>query len=247
MEPALPRPRAVIFDLDDTLVDRKASIRAYGPQFYADFRHHFAVEPTPATVGERLAADEGDGYITREAFFEAVLAWPEWRTRPAFQTLCDHWRTHFCPAAVAAEGACELLAALRRQGIAVGMITNGDRPAQDLKLDGAGLRPYLDDIVIAGDHRIYKPDARIFALAMANLGATADATWMVGDHPESDVWGAEQHGLTAFWLRAELPWPAERPRPRYELERLADLLPLLPAASPSIRGASVDMSAPPVS
>jgi len=225
--PILPRPEAVIFDLDDTLVDRKASIRAYGPLFHRAFAAHLTRDLDSDAVGQRLAEDEGDGYIHRAIYFQRVLAWPEWRTPPSFEALCEHWRRHFCPAAVAMRGALDLLAALREQGIRIGMITNGQNPAQDLKIDGAGLRPYLNDVLVAGDHGVYKPEPEVFAMAVRNLGVSVRATWMVGDNPECDVWGAEASGMHAIWLRRHLPWPADLPQAGHAVEDLAELLPLL--------------------
>ncbi|HEY3889685.1 MAG TPA: HAD family hydrolase, partial [Caulobacteraceae bacterium] len=68
-----------------------------------------------------------------------------------------------------------------------------------------------------------KPDAAIFRHALADLGCDASEAWFVGDHPDLDVRGAHEAGLTAFWVRTGgFDAPDELPGRR--LDRLADLL-----------------------
>ncbi|MEZ0267873.1 MAG: HAD family hydrolase, partial [Phycisphaerae bacterium] len=57
--------------------------------------------------------------------------------------------------------------------------------------------------------------------------APADA-WFVGDHPENDVVGARRAGLTEVWVRHGRPWTAAEPAPARQIDRLGDLLDLVP-------------------
>jgi putative hydrolase of the HAD superfamily len=47
---------------------------------------------------------------------------------------------------------------------------------------------------------VKKPDARIFAQALAAVGCRASQAWFVGDHPVNDVLGAAAVGLRPIWL-----------------------------------------------
>ncbi len=44
-----------------------------------------------------------------------------------------------------------------------------------------------------------KPDPRAFAQALAGLALSPDETWMVGDHLEWDILGAQRVGVTGVW------------------------------------------------
>jgi hypothetical protein len=52
---------------------------------------------------------------------------------------------------------------------------------------------------------VQKPDPRIFAHALAQIGCRASDTWFVGDHPVNDVLGAAAVGLRAIWLTGVCP------------------------------------------
>jgi HAD superfamily hydrolase (TIGR01509 family) len=63
-----------------------------------------------------------------------------------------------------------------------------------------GLRPLFDAVVDSGVVGVGKPDPRIFEMALAALGADPASTWMVGDHPRSDILAAAALGMRTCWL-----------------------------------------------
>lgn len=68
-----------------------------------------------------------------------------------------------------------------------------------------------------------KPDARIFTAALAALGVDADAAWMIGDNPDSDIRAAAALGFKTCWIA---PPDREAPggaAPTLRITRLADL------------------------
>ncbi|MFF7387735.1 HAD family hydrolase [Streptomyces scabiei] len=81
--------------------------------------------------------------------------------------------------------AAEVLAALRRRGVAVGVVSN---IGWDLRpvFRAHGLDAYVDVYVLSYEHGAQKPDPRLFALACAELGVDARDTLMVGDDRRAD-------------------------------------------------------------
>src|SRR5690348_6708661 len=123
-----------------------------------------------------------------------------------------------------------LLRALRERGLRLGVISNFtgnlDRCLADL-----GVAPYFDVIMDSAIVGSRKPDARIFSLALTQLGVDAPRALMVGDNPSADIRAAALLGMATCWLA-----PSSRPVldgcvPTYRIERLADLLPLIDASS----------------
>jgi putative hydrolase of the HAD superfamily len=59
----------------------------------------------------------------------------------------------------------------------------------------------FDAIVISEEVGVRKPDRRIFDLTLTRLGVEADDAVFVGDHPETDIRGAQEAGMRAIWKR----------------------------------------------
>ena len=86
---------------------------------------------------------------------------------------------------------------LRAAGVAVGVLTNGDRAQQLQKLDRFDLAGYFDAIVCSSDLPHGKPHPIAYASAVRALGRKATDVIMVGDNLEHDVQGALAAGLPA--------------------------------------------------
>ena len=67
-------------------------------------------------------------------------------------------------------------------------------------------------------------DRRLRQRAVDRLGVRSSAAWFVGDHPEFDVRGAAEAGLTAVWVRS---WAEAAPEATHTISALGELLPLL--------------------
>ncbi|HUA48336.1 MAG TPA: HAD family hydrolase [Solirubrobacteraceae bacterium] len=91
--------------------------------------------------------------------------------------------------------AAETIAALRRAGLAVVIVTNSDGHGEEnLRASGFEGIPVIDSTVVGAA----KPDPRIFQIALerAGAGAAAAATVHVGDTLLNDVAGARAAGIT---------------------------------------------------
>lgn len=96
-----------------------------------------------------------------------------------------------------ADDARACIVALRSAGLRVGVLSNWDTRLRPL-LDGLGLLPVLDAVVVSGECGFEKPDARIFAHAAACLGVEPVALLHVGDDVAADVAGAVAAGCQAL-------------------------------------------------
>lgn len=85
----------------------------------------------------------------------------------------------------------------------VGIVTNGMACLQREKLHGAGLAPFFEVVVTAGDVHRRKPDPTIFERALALLDATPGHTVMVGNSLTSDIAGGAAAGMRTIWLNRQ--------------------------------------------
>jgi putative hydrolase of the HAD superfamily len=204
--------RALLLDLDNTLVDRDRAFAAW----LAVLAEERGGEPFPT---ERLVALDGGGYGDRRRFFAGLgaalgVSAAAARTRLR-RELPGHVRLR--------AGAVDLLA--RFPGPAI-VVTNGEPSVQRAKVRAAGLAGLVDHVLVAREHGGDKPRAGVFSSALARLGVRAHEAAMVGDHPVADIGGALALGLDAWWLSthwfaADPAWPAQV----RIVSRLAEVLP----------------------
>jgi putative hydrolase of the HAD superfamily len=219
-------PQAILFDLDETLTDRMQSIVRYAERFQRDFTAHLAPTEVSSIVAAMLAADVR-GYRPRAEVVRDFAQRLPWRTIPDISGLRTHWDACFPRSVVARTGLAATLSALHAQGIRLGIITNGEVQFQAPKIEQLAITPYLSTVVISEAVQVQKPDPRIFAHALAQIGCRAADTWFVGDHPVNDVLGAAAVGLRAIWLTGVCPWPPDRPVSPWQIAALGEIVELV--------------------
>ena len=215
--------QAILFDLDETLTDRTASIEHYAERFQCDFTNHLASTAVSTITAALLTADVR-GYRPREDVLRDFAQRLPWRTVPEVSRLRRHWETCFPRSVVARVGLAETLSALHARGMHLGIVTNGEVRFQEPKITQLSIGRYLSTVVISEAVQVQKPDPRIFAHALAAIGCAALHTWFVGDDPINDVLGAAAVGLRPIWLTGVQPWPPEHPAPRWQIAALGELL-----------------------
>ena len=107
-------------------------------------------------------------------------------------------------------GAVELVRRLAERA-PVAIVTNGPPDIQRLKIEQAGVAPYLSAVVISGEVGVGKPDPAIFSAALDRLGVGPERAVMIGDNWERDVLGARAVGMRAVWISQGRPVPAPEP------------------------------------
>ena len=195
---------AVLFDLDGTLLDRRATFRHHLELQIARHPALFRGADAKAYVSQLLALDE-NGTLDRPAFYR--LAEDRFGLAPGSSAvLRADFKTHFPERCFPMRDIVPTLASLRARGLKLGVVTNGSVRTQTRKIDGLGIRSYLDCIVISEAIGFHKPDARIFEAALQRLGAQASEGVFVGDNPLVDIEGAKRAALRAVWKRDDF-WP----------------------------------------
>jgi putative hydrolase of the HAD superfamily len=217
------QPKAILFDLDGTLFDRDSSFRELVERQYTCF--HAALEHIPRdTYIQRAIQLDAHGYVDKTVVYRDLVS--EFTLPDALmQNLLAHFLETYSTLCRCFPEVPSALAALRANGVKLGMITNGSVRVQESKILQLGFADLFDPILISEREGLRKPDPRIFERALQKLGLTAGQAWYVGDHPVVDVRGAFEAGLTAVWRHTPY-WP--RPDvPAHEIRGLDELVPLL--------------------
>ncbi|NLT05394.1 MAG: HAD-IA family hydrolase [Solirubrobacterales bacterium] len=114
------------------------------------------------------------------------------------------------------------LAALRRRGLALVVVSNWDCSLPDW-LDRAGIAPLIDGAVSSAAVGAAKPAAAVFEAGLRLAGCAAAEALFVGDSVDNDVLGARAAGLRGVLVQRHGDPPAGVEAVD-SLERVADLL-----------------------
>jgi putative hydrolase of the HAD superfamily len=215
--------RAVLFDLDETLIIRAGAIRAFIAGQYERFAGRLGGIDAQ-TYTSRFLDMEDNGRIAKDKLYPSFVA-AMGITGVSADELLEDYRAIYPSCAVLSEGARETVEAIRGQGLPVGVITNGNERVQRAKLDAIGLAQFFDPVVISEVVGMSKPDPAIFRLATNELGIDPAETLYVGDNPTVDIVGAAAAGLQTAWFRNGQPWPEGIiPRADVDIDTLPELL-----------------------
>ena len=198
--------KGILFDLDETLIDRRRSLDRYARALRGAYSGRLAEDEFVAHF-HRL---DGAGRVPRRQFFERIAR--ELFDDATADAIEAHFYTHAWRAPLLHDGMAAILQNVRARGWRSGIITNGGVVAQSAKIDNSGLRASVDGAVISDAFGVKKPDPTIFRSLIDALGIDPAQSWFVGDDPRADVWGAKQVGLRACWIERYAAWPDELPR-----------------------------------
>ena len=190
--------RAVLWDLDGTLLDRDTSVRRFAAEQYERRLSRSGV-PKEQYI-ERLTTLDGNGYTSKDELFERITQeYPLGDV--SVDTLVEEFWERFPALTVVYPGCQDLLADLRRQGLALGLITNGTQRSQASKIEAAGLGAFFDTILISQVEGVSKPAPAIFLRALDRLGVAAHEAVFIGDNPVADIMGGHRVGMATIWRR----------------------------------------------
>jgi putative hydrolase of the HAD superfamily len=213
---------AVIFDLDNTLVNRKNAFKKYSEQFIDQFVQAKNLSNKDEIIEYMIVADR-DGYRKKREFYEELLMNFKMKNGITVDDLLDFWFSEFFKCTVLMDGAIEILVELKSRKIKLGLITNGSVHSQNSKIDQVGIRDYFDDIIVSDEVEVKKPDKRIFDLALKRLNVEPQFSLYIGDHPINDVKGAMDAGINAVWFKGFKEWGDTIGDPQYTIDRLNEL------------------------
>lgn len=214
-------PRAFLFDLDGTLVDRTPSLRVFLPGQLARYGDSAEEEEVAAFVRRFLELD-ANGYGSKEHLYGILRE--EFGLRASVAELIQDFRANAYRRAFLFPDAAAVLGELRKRGHRLAIVSNGSAEAQGAKIAATGLAARVDVVLISGVLGLRKPDPAIFREAARLLGVDPGACVFVGDDPEKDVAGAARAGMRTAWVAHGRAWPEGlEPAPDHELVGLGGL------------------------
>lgn len=96
------------------------------------------------------------------------------------------------------------LEALKKQGVKLAILSNGEPKMLEAAAKSAGIRDLLDDIISVEEVKIYKVSPRVYNLAPERLKVTNPELGFISAN-SWDINGAASAGLNAFWIQRSSP------------------------------------------
>jgi len=237
-------PRAILFDLDDTILVAFGPAQSQWQRTIVAFTDRLGlIEATVIAAAIQAASTElwadparhkywrhriGDARrrIVATAFAALAAAGHPVPSEAVGDALADAYNALHDEELSMFPDAHETLDRLKELGIKLALITNGAAEPQRAKVVRFALEQRFDHIQIEGEHGFGKPEERAYKHAMEKLGVGPHETWMVGDNLEWEVVSPQRLGIHAIWHDGYgVGLPPDSPiRPDRIIRRLSELL-----------------------
>jgi putative hydrolase of the HAD superfamily len=195
--------KAVVFDLDGTLLNRDASVKLFIVKQYERLNKWVNHVPIDKYITRFIELDNR-GYVWKDKVYRQLV--DEFNiTDLTWEELLQDYISQFQDSCVPFPNLISMLETLREKNIVLGMITNGKGQFQMDNIRALGIEDYFDTILISEWEGIKKPNPEIFQKALRQLNVSANESMYVGDHPENDVKGAKNIGILGVWKK-DIQW-----------------------------------------
>lgn len=210
--------KAVIFDLDGTLLDRDASLALFIDDQYERLKEQLGHIPK-LQFTERFIELDARGYCWKDEVYQQLIS--EFRIEGiSWEILLADYVSGFQNFCVPFSGLLEMLTELKSRSMRLGLITNGPGGLQLDSIRSLRIEPYFDVLLVSEIEGISKPDPRIFEKALKALDVMPEEAVYVGDHPRNDIEAAKAVGMITVWKKDA---HVEAPAADHIIENLIEL------------------------
>ncbi len=209
----MKRSRALVFDLDDTLYPERSYVMS-------------GFSAVGAWVEKRLGVPAGQVASELRGLHEAGVRgdtfdrWLEDRCLNGpglLSQMIEAYRTH--RPSIRPFAAVPGLLSRLSGSFRLGLVTDGFRDVQRLKLEALGLERYFEAVVFSDDlgREAWKPSPKPFEAVLAALGVPAPDAAYIADNPLKDFPGPRSLGMKAVRVRFDDGYHAgdRPPSPEY--------------------------------
>jgi len=190
-------PKAVIFDLGDTVLEEKSYNMSSG---YESISEYLSLNTSLEELNNAIAqGQEGNREFKLLEWIDKNLCKKQ-NSMSAHEIELLLWNETV--ELVRMDGLHKVLDFLFEQGIRVAAISNAIFSSKCIikELAKHNLDSYFEFVISSADHGIRKPDTKIFKLALKALDLEPNEIWFIGDRWDADIVGSAEAGMTAVWF-----------------------------------------------
>ena len=212
------RPKAILFDLDDTLISphhhrtifwhdairdiwrEKEGPTDSGPKDIVDQVNKIDRSATEFwSIPDRHRSGRLDIRTARFTILDNAIGSDERYDRNTRWLIADRCGALMFEKTTIFPDAISTLKNLKMEGIKLALVTNGASEAQRAKINKFDLDQYFLHVQIEGEAGVGKPELKAYEIAMEKLNVLATETWMVGDNIDWEVIAPQKLGIFSIW------------------------------------------------
>lgn len=192
--------KAVIFDLDETLLNRGKAIE----QMFLMILDKCYEDVKQSVKNEMLKKfkeydKESYGHNDKTKVFESFFDEFPPKYRLPRNDIQDFWNYNLPNCFTINPNTIKIVNALKMQ-VKVAIITNGSTQRQKAKINNTNLNSCFEIIIISEEVGFSKPDKRIFEFALNKLIVKPEDALFVGDDIEKDIGGCQNANIKGIWF-----------------------------------------------
>ena len=192
--------KAVIFDLDQTLLDRTRSLEKF-LNWQVDTLSLLKADLKSDFIQGFIHID-ANGSVWKDQVYQQLIV--EFRiTQYTVSELLQSYIQNFNRFSTPFADVKNTIQTRYKHGFKIGLISNGTSPFQEHNFKALGFGSF-SSVIVSEAVRLRKPDPAIFQLACKQLDVELFEAVYVGDNIEVDVDGAKNAGLEAIHFQANV-------------------------------------------
>ena len=220
--------KAVVFDLEGTLLDRKKSREKFIEEQYERF-HDYLVNIQAIDYKNKFIALDDDEDHDKPELYKAIIK--DFHVdRLTWKDLFHDFEMHFYRYVFPYYDTLYTLERLNQYNYVTGVIANGKSKIKQYRLHALGIEHVINYMSTSQTVGVRKPHPKIFEDILGKLDTKPEETMYVGDDPLNDVAPARAMGMVSVWFKdedAEIePLPEEVDFTITTLEELLSILPM---------------------
>lgn len=190
--------KAVLFDLDGTLLDRDTSLLKFVRDQY---RRYSALQTVDHDLFvQRFIELDNYGYLWKDKVYQQLIK--EFSIPNIdWNLLLDDYIRNFQQHCIGFPNLLTMLTELKNYGLKLALISNGYGQFQYDNFKALNIGHLFNEVFISEWEGLRKPDQAIFHRALTRLGVDAEHALFVGDHPDNDIRASRAAGMRAVWKR----------------------------------------------
>lgn len=189
--------KAVIFDLDNTLIDRQRAFTEMLKRKLPQIVESHQLCQINQMIEDILKWD-ANGTVSRLQCFSTFIK--EYNiTSTTAEEMDQSWSKESGSTAYLFEDVIDTLKALRSK-YKLAILSNGNSSSQRRKLASINIDEYMDYTLVSGEFTVNKPDPLIFLYVAKELAVDPQECVYIGDNYQIDVLGSRNAGMQSIYV-----------------------------------------------
>jgi putative hydrolase of the HAD superfamily len=213
-----------MFDLDDTLLNRKQAVENIFPLIIEKCYKNIALtEEQYCGMLKTFKEYDQNGRSDKIKMFGSLFNEFPPLYRLSDSEIKQFWESNFYDCFTLENEYKNVLKQLKEH-VKTAVITNGSGFSQRSKIANTGLDEFFEVIIVSAEAELWKPDPKIFELALDKLGVSPENALFVGDNLLTDIAGCQSAGINGIWFNPDKAENNTDIKPFAEIAEFDDVL-----------------------